>query len=77
MTPDMGLKYSIVALVVVIIGGGRTMAGTIIGGLLVGLSETLGLLYLPGSYGGLMPYALLAAVLLANPRAMLAMVRGR
>lgn len=77
MTPDMGLKYAIVALVVVIIGGGRTMAGTIIGGLLVGLSETLGLLYLPGSYGGLMPYALLAAVLLANPRAMLAMVRGR
>lgn len=76
MTPDMGLKYAIVALVVVIIGGGRTMAGTIIGGLLVGLSETLGLLYLPGSYGGLMPYALLAAVLLVNPRAMLAMVRG-
>ena len=77
MTPDMGLRYAIVALVVVIIGGGRTMAGTIIGGLLVGLSETLGLLYLPGSYGGLMPYALLAAVLLANPRAMLALVRGR
>jgi branched-chain amino acid transport system permease protein len=77
MTPDMGLRYAIVALVVVIIGGGRTMAGTITGGLLVGLSETLGLLYLPGSYGGLMPYALLAVVLLANPRAMLAMVRGR
>jgi branched-chain amino acid transport system permease protein len=77
MTPDMGLKYAIVALVVVIIGGGRTMAGTIVGGLLVGLSETLGLLYLPGSYGGLMPYALLAAVLLVNPRAVLAMVRGR
>ncbi|MBI4271743.1 MAG: hypothetical protein A3F92_04535 [Candidatus Rokubacteria bacterium RIFCSPLOWO2_12_FULL_71_22] len=77
MTPDMGLRYAIVALVVVIIGGGRTMAGTIVGGLLVGLSETLGLLYLPGSYGGLMPYALLAVVLLVNPRAMLAMVRGR
>ncbi|MFI5279917.1 MAG: branched-chain amino acid ABC transporter permease [Gemmatimonadales bacterium] len=77
MTPDMGLRYTIVALVVVIIGGGRTMAGTVIGGLVVGVSETLGLLYLPGSYGGLMPYALLAAVLLVNPRAMLAMVRGR
>lgn len=77
MTPDMGLRYAIVALVVVIIGGGRTMAGTIIGGLVVGLSETLGLLYLPGSYGGLMPYALLAAVLVVNPRAVLAMVRGR
>lgn len=77
MTPDMGLKYTIVALVVVIIGGGRTMAGTIAGGLVVGLSETLGLLYLPGSYGGLMPYALLAAVLLFNPRATFAMVRGR
>jgi branched-chain amino acid transport system permease protein len=77
MTPDMGLRYAIVALVVVIIGGGRTMAGTIVGGLVVGLSETLGLLYLPGSYGGLMPYALLAAVLVVNPRAMLAAVRGR
>jgi len=77
MTPDMGLRYTIVALVVVIIGGGRTMAGTIIGGLIVGLSETLGLLYLPGSYGGLMPYALLAVVLVVNPRATFAMVRGR
>ena len=77
MTPDMGLRYTIVALVVVIIGGGRTMVGTVVGGLVVGLSETLGLLYLPGSYGGLMPYALLAAVLLVNPRATLAMVRGR
>lgn len=77
MTPDMGLRYTIVALVVVIIGGGRTMVGTVAGGLGVGLSETLGLLYLPGSYGGLMPYALLAAVLLVNPRATLAMVRGR
>jgi branched-chain amino acid transport system permease protein len=77
MTPDMGLRYTIVALVVVIIGGGRPMIGTVLGGLVVGLSETLGLLYLPGSYGGLMPYALLAAVLLVNPRATLAMVRGR
>jgi branched-chain amino acid transport system permease protein len=77
MTPDMGLRYTIVALVVVIIGGGRTMAGTVVGGLVVGLSETLGLLYLPGSYGGLMPYALLAVVLLVNPRVTLAMVRGR
>jgi branched-chain amino acid transport system permease protein len=77
MTPDMGLRYTIVALVVVIIGGGRTMVGTVVGGLVVGLSETLGLLYLPGSYGGLMPYALLALVLLVNPRATLAMVRGR
>lgn len=77
MTPDMGLRYAIVALVVVIIGGGRTMAGTIVGGLVVGLSETLGLLYLPGSYGGLAPYAVLALVLLVNPRAVLAVVHGR
>lgn len=77
MTPDMGLRYTIVGLVVVIIGGGRTMLGTIVGGLVFGLSETLGLLYLPGAYGGLMPYVLLALVLLVNPRAMLAMVRAR
>jgi branched-chain amino acid transport system permease protein len=77
MTPDMGLRYAILALVVLIVGGGRTMAGTIVGGLLVGLSETLGLLYLPGSYGGLMPYALLAAVLIVNPVAVLALVRRR
>src|SRR6266545_1255543 len=72
-----GIGVGTLALVVVIIGGGRTMVSTVVGGLVVGLSETLGLLYLPGSYGGLMPYALLAAVLLVNPRATLAMVRGR
>lgn len=77
MTPDMGLRYAILALVVLIVGGGRTMAGTIVGGLLVGLAETLGLLYLPGSYGGLTPYALLALVLCVKPEGIVAMVRGR
>ncbi len=77
LTPDMGLRYTILALVVLIVGGGRTMAATVASGLLVGLSETLGLLYLPGSYGGLTPYALLAVVLMARPAVAARMVRQR
>jgi branched-chain amino acid transport system permease protein len=77
MTPDMGIKYAILALVVLIVGGGRSMTETIVGGLLVGLAETLGLLYLPGAYGGLMPYALLAVVLLVRPQTLFALVRGK
>jgi branched-chain amino acid transport system permease protein len=53
------------------------MTETIVGGLLVGLAETLGLLYLPGAYGGLMPYALLAVVLLVRPQTLFALVRGK
>lgn len=67
MTPDMGLSYTVLALVVLICGGGHSLGGTVVAGLLVGVVQNLGLLYLPKSYGDLLPYVLLVAVLVVRP----------
>ena len=67
LTPDMGLHYTVLALVTMIVGGMGSLIGTIVAGVLVGIMQSVGLLYLPGSYGALLPYALLVAVLIVRP----------
>jgi len=67
LTPDMGLHYTVLALVTMIVGGMGSLVGTIWAGVLVGIAQSIGLLYLPGSYGALLPYALLVAVLIFFP----------
>lgn len=73
MTPDMGLSYTVLALVVLICGGGGALGGTVVAGVLVGVVQNLGLLYLPKSYGGLLPYMLLVLVLVFQPGGLTAM----
>ncbi len=48
--------------------------GTILAGILVGMAQSLGLLFLPGSYGALLPYALLVAVLIFRPAGVASMM---
>ncbi|MFI0370611.1 branched-chain amino acid ABC transporter permease [Actinomadura sp. 1N219] len=74
MTPDMGLTYTVLALVVLICGGGASLGGTVVAGLLVGVVQNLGLLYLPKSYGGLLPYVLLVVVLVVRPGGLASLV---
>lgn len=67
MTPDMGLGFTVLALVVLICGGGSSLLGTVVAGVVVGVAQNFGLLYLPKSYGDLMPYLLLILVLIFWP----------
>jgi branched-chain amino acid transport system permease protein len=67
LTPDMGLHYTVLALVVMIVGGMGSLVGTLWAGILIGMAQSIGLLYLPGSYGALLPYALLVGVLVLYP----------
>jgi len=64
LTPDIGLQYTVLALVILIVGGMGSLVGTIFAGLVVGIAQSLGLLFLPGSFGALLPYALLVGVLM-------------
>jgi branched-chain amino acid transport system permease protein len=67
LTPDMGMHYTVLALVTMIVGGMGSLFGTIWAGVLIGIVQSVGLLYLPGAYGGLLPYALLIGVLILRP----------
>ena len=65
--PGMGEGVLIVSFVVVVIGGIGSVKGAFFGALLVGLSDTLGKVLLPGLSSAIV-YAVMAAVLLWRPR---------
>ena len=71
LTPAIGPGYTLLAFVIVIVGGLGSLNGALLGGVLIGLSEALaGLVILP-SAKGMFSFALLIVVLLLRPRGLL------
>jgi branched-chain amino acid transport system permease protein len=70
-TPMIGPSYTLLAFVIVITGGLGSMAGALIGGVLIGLTEALaGLLFTP-SAKSMFAFAILVLVLLLRPQGLL------
>lgn len=71
VTPMIGPGYTLLAFVIVITGGLGSMAGALIGGVLIGLTEALaGLLFTP-SAKSMFAFAILVVVLLFRPQGIL------
>jgi branched-chain amino acid transport system permease protein len=71
VTPMIGPVYTLLAFVIVITGGLGSMAGALIGGLLIGATEALaGLLFTP-SAKSMFAFAILVLVLLFRPQGIL------
>jgi branched-chain amino acid transport system permease protein len=71
VTPMIGPAYTLLAFVIVITGGLGSMAGALIGGLLIGVTEALaGLLFTP-SAKSMFAFAILVLVLLFRPQGIL------
>jgi branched-chain amino acid transport system permease protein len=71
VTPMIGPAYTLLAFVIVITGGLGSMAGALLGGLLIGVTEALaGLLFTP-SAKSMFAFAILALVLLFRPQGIL------
>ncbi len=49
VTPTTGATFNIMAFVVVVLGGMGNIPGALLGGVIVGLTESLGAVFLPGS----------------------------
>jgi branched-chain amino acid transport system permease protein len=67
VSPDVGNVFVITAFVVVVLGGLGSFPGALLGGLLVGIVESLGGLYLHGSLAQIGIFALFILVLLLRP----------
>jgi branched-chain amino acid transport system permease protein len=67
LTPSIGMPYTITALVVIILGGLGSVAGSLLGGLLLGVLEALGAYLVGADMRTALTYALLVAVLLFRP----------
>ncbi len=66
--PDTGPQYLIIAFGVVIIGGVSSLAGTLVGGVILGLAQVLGAHFLGPGYQLLSGYLILLTVLTIRPQ---------
>ena len=71
LTPGLGPAYTLLAFVIVIVGGLGSMNGALLSGVLIGLSEALAGLLIAPSAKSMFSFALLIIVLLARPRGLL------
>jgi branched-chain amino acid transport system permease protein len=71
VTPALGPAYTLLAFVIVIVGGLGSMGGALLGGVLIGVSEALAGLYIAPSAKSMFSFALLILVLLLRPQGLL------
>ena len=71
VTPQLGPGYTLLAFVIVIVGGLGSMPGALLGGVLIGVSEALGGLFIAPSAESMFSFGLLILVLLFRPQGLL------
>ncbi len=71
VTPVLGPSYTLLAFVIVIVGGLGSMPGALLGGVLIGVSEALAGLFIQPSAKSMFSFGLLILVLLLRPQGLL------
>jgi branched-chain amino acid transport system permease protein len=71
VTPVLGPAYTLLAFVIVIVGGLGSMPGALAGGVLIGVSEALAGLFITPSAKSMVSFGLLILVLLLRPQGLL------
>jgi branched-chain amino acid transport system permease protein len=68
VTPSLAAEYTLLAFVIVIVGGLGSMTGALMGGLLIGVSEAVAGLLADPSLKSMFSFGLLILVLLLRPQ---------
>lgn len=71
MHPSLGMRYTVITLIVVVLGGMTNFVGIMLAGLVIGMSEALGTVYLSDTLGMLLPYAIFVLIMLMRPQGLL------
>jgi branched-chain amino acid transport system permease protein len=66
--PNQGLRYTVITLLVVVLGGMTNFFGIVLGGIVIGTAEALGTVYLPDVPGRLLPYLIFVLIMLLRPQ---------
>lgn len=67
VTPNMGMNPLLMGIVVVIIGGGGSISGMVLGALLLGLAQNLGVWFINSQWQDAIAFVILLAFLLTRP----------
>jgi branched-chain amino acid transport system permease protein len=73
--PLMGILYGLKAFVAAVLGGIGNVAGAVLGGLLIGVSEVMVVGYLSSTYRDAIAFGILILVLILRPQGLLGRVR--
>jgi branched-chain amino acid transport system permease protein len=68
ITPFMGLHFTVVAFVIIILGGLGNLVGSVAGGFILGVLETLGIALTGPNYRSILIYGVFIAILLLRPQ---------
>jgi branched-chain amino acid transport system permease protein len=68
IAPSMGLEWTLKALIVMVLGGLGSFVGTFVGGIVLGLTESMAGLAIGGSYREIVGLALFILVLIFRPQ---------
>jgi branched-chain amino acid transport system permease protein len=71
ITPVMGASYTLVAFVVIVLGGLGSPLGALIGGIIFGLAENLGAVFFPAALAPLIAFVILIVMILIRPQGIL------
>ena len=71
VTPGVGPAYTLLAFVIVIVGGLGSMVGALLGGLVIGVSEDLAGLLIAPSAKSMVSFGLLVLILLVRPQGLM------
>ena len=71
ISPTVGTTFTLIAFLSVVLGGMGSFIGALFGGLLVGVAESLGAVYVATQYKELVTFALFILVLLLRPSGLL------
>ncbi|MQA60235.1 MAG: branched-chain amino acid ABC transporter permease [Actinophytocola sp.] len=75
LTPTVGEEFTILAFVIVVLGGLGSVVGAMVGGIVIGLVQTVGALYLPGTGSLILVFAVFVIVLLFRPQGIFGVTR--
>ncbi|MBW1714154.1 MAG: branched-chain amino acid ABC transporter permease [Deltaproteobacteria bacterium] len=67
ISPDVGNVFLMMAYVIVVLGGMGRFEGALVGGLIIGVVESLGAAFMPGSTKGFLIYIIFIVMLLFKP----------
>lgn len=77
ITPVMGQSYTLVAFLVIVLGGLGTPLGALLGGVVYGLAESLSAVFLPVALSPVVAFLILIIMVLVRPQGLLGKVTTR
>jgi len=71
LSPHLGHDFTLTAFIVVILGGMGNLVGALVGGLILGVAESLSTLFLPATLKQVVSFTILVVIMLFRPQGLL------